>query len=172
MVPEIITDIASKNRSQGGITLEQFGLRSPLIKEFVKFPWQLHHGDPCWTPPLNADLLGNRLLGIKGLLTPEHPYHRHAEVTHFLARRNGSIVGRISAAVNHSFNDYHNDRIGFFGFFDVKNDYEAASALLDGAKEWLTSKGMVMMRGPGEYSNATHERQGILIDGFNYLPTI
>ena len=135
MVPDIITDIASKNRSQGGITLEQFGLRSPLIKEFVKFPWQLHHGDPCWTPPLNADLLGN----------------------HFLARRNGSIVGRISAAVNHSFNDYHNDRIGFFGFFDVENDYEAASALLDGAKEWLTSKGMVMMRGPGEYSNATHE---------------
>ncbi len=28
------------------------------------------------------------------------------------------------------------------------------------------------MRGPGEYSNATHERQGILVDGFQYPPTM
>lgn len=28
------------------------------------------------------------------------------------------------------------------------------------------------MRGPGEYSNATHERQGVLIDGFETPPTI
>jgi hypothetical protein len=172
MAFETIPSTTSKNYIQGRIALEQFGLDSPLIKEFAKFPWQLHRGDPCWTPPLNAELLGNRILGVKGLLTSEHPYHRHAEVTHFLARRNGSIVGRISAAINHRFNQYHNERIGFFGFFDVENDCEAASALLDGAKEWLASKGMLVMRGPGEYSNATHERQGVLVDGYNYLPTV
>jgi len=31
---------------------------------------------------------------------------------------------------------------------------------------------MTILRGPGEYSNATHERQGILIEGFQYPPTI
>ena len=31
---------------------------------------------------------------------------------------------------------------------------------------------MDTLRGPGEYSNATHERQGILVDGFQYPPTI
>jgi GNAT superfamily N-acetyltransferase len=31
---------------------------------------------------------------------------------------------------------------------------------------------MKAMRGPGEYSNATHERQGVLVDGFEYPPTV
>ena len=31
---------------------------------------------------------------------------------------------------------------------------------------------MKAMRGPGEYSNATHERQGVLIDGFDTPPTV
>jgi len=43
---------------------------------------------------------------------------------------------------------------------------------LDKAKSWIESRGMATMRGPGEYSNATHERQGILIDGFQYPPTM
>ena len=31
---------------------------------------------------------------------------------------------------------------------------------------------MAILRGPGEYSNATYERQGILIDGFQSPPTV
>ena len=31
---------------------------------------------------------------------------------------------------------------------------------------------MTVFRGPGEYSNGTHERQGILIDGFDTCPTV
>ena len=45
------------------------------LRRFVELPWKLYRGDPCWTPPLRGDLLGNRLLGLKGLLTPAHPYH-------------------------------------------------------------------------------------------------
>jgi hypothetical protein len=156
----------------GKLDLEEFGLGSPLMKEFVKFSWKLHYGDPHWTPPLDSDYLGSRLLGLKGLLTSEHPYHEHAEVTHFLARRNGKIVGRVSAAVNNRFNDYHKEKVGFFGFFEVENDFIATSALLNAAKTWLAAKGMEVMRGPGEYSNATHERQGILVDGFEFSPTV
>jgi hypothetical protein len=154
------------------LRIEEVPLGSPRIKAFVNFPWSLFKGDPCWTPPLRADLLGNRVLGLVGLLTSKHPYHRHAEVSHFLALRDKKVVGRISTAINHRFNAHYDSHFGFFGFFDVIEDYEVAEALLDRARDWVGQRGMDTMRGPGEYSNATHERQGILIDGFQYHPTV
>ncbi len=158
--------------SGNDLTIEQIPLDSPRLKEFARFPWKLYRNDLCWTPPLNADLLGNKLLGIKGILTAKHPYHRDAEVTHFLAKRGHATVGRISAAINHKYNDFHNTRIGSFGFFETIEDYEVAQLLLDKAREWIEERDMDVMRGPGEYSNATHERQGILIEGFEYPPTV
>jgi hypothetical protein len=158
--------------SDSDLSVEEIPLGSPRIREFVKFAWRLYKGDPCWTPPLNGDLLGNRLLGLKGLLTPNHPYHRHSDVTHFMAWRGKQPVGRISAAVNRQYNEYHHSSFGFFGFFESVNDYEVAKALLGSARDWVAKRGMAVLRGPGEYSNATHERQGILIDGFQHPPTV
>lgn len=152
--------------------VEEIPLGSPGIKVFTDFPWRLYRGDPCWTPPLRGNLLSNRLLGLAGLLTQEHPYHHHAEVIHFLAWQDGEPVGRVSAAINKRFNDYYGVHIGFFGFFEVIHDYEVAKALLHRARGWVESRGMTVLRGPGEYSNATHERQGILINGFEYPPTV
>lgn len=142
------------------------------LKDFVKFHWQLYKKDPYWIPPLDGDLLGSRLLGLKGLLTPNHPYHRHADVTNFMVWQGKQALGRISAAINRQFNEYHHTSIGFFGFFEVVNDYEVARTLLDCARKWITERDMTIMRGPGEYSNATHERQGVLIDGFDHPPTV
>jgi len=156
----------------GQVSIERFDLGDPRIREFALLPWRLNRGDRCWTPPLDMDLLGSRLLGAKGLLTAEHPYHEHADVTHFIARRDGKAVGRVSAAVNRRFNEHYASKIGFFGFFEVEDDVEVAHALLDAAAEWLRGRGMTSMRGPGEYSNATHERQGVLVEGFEFPPTV
>ncbi len=155
------------------ISVEEIPLGDRRLRQFVVLPWRLHYGDPNWTPPLRAELLGSKLFRITGLLTPVHPYHRDAEVTHFIARDGDRLVGRISAAINHRFNQRYNDQIGFFGFFDVVNDYGVAAALLDRARDWLAARGMRVMRGPGGYSAATHEPyQGVLIDGFDYPPTV
>jgi GNAT superfamily N-acetyltransferase len=154
------------------LKIEEIAPDTSRIKVFTDLPWRLYRHDRCWTPPLRGDLLGNRLLGLVGLLSRVHPYHRHAEVTHFLAWQDGKPVGRISAAINKRFNDHYDAHIGFFGFFEVIRDYEVAKALLDRARVWVEGRGMTILRGPGEYSNATHERQGILIDGFQYPPTV
>ena len=93
-------------------------------------------------------------------------------MTHFVARRDNKLVGRISAAINQRYNEYHGTKIGSFGFFETIQDYAVARTLLDAARDWVKQRDMDTLRGPGEYSNATHERQGTLIDGFEYPPTV
>jgi GNAT superfamily N-acetyltransferase len=104
---------------------------------------------------------------MTGLLTPEHPYHKTADATHFLAMRGNDVVGRVSAVMNHRFNDYYGTNLAFFGFFECVEEYAVAEALLGAARDWATAQGASALRGPGEYSNATHERQACLIDGFD-----
>lgn len=154
------------------LQIVQIPLGDGRLRDFVEVPWRLYKGDPFWTPPLRAEYLGSRLLSLPGLLTPRHPYHQHAEVTHFLATRGSELVGRVSAAINHRFNEYHDTRIGFFGFFETIEDFDVARGLLDAARAWVEKRGLKVLRGPGEYSNATHERQGILVHGFDSPPTV
>ena len=155
------------------LTIDRIPLGDRRLRTFVDVPWTLFHGDPHWTPPLRAELLGSRLLGITGLLTPGHPYHRAADVTHFVARDGRRLLGRAAAAVNHRYNAHHDVRLGFFGFFDVCDDFEVTEALLDRCRDWLAARRMGAMRGPGGYSNATHEaHQGVLVDGFDAPPTV
>lgn len=150
-----------------------FGLEDKKnIKKFARFPWKHYAKEKFYVPQLNAELVGNKLFGITGLLTPEHTYHENADVYHFLAYKDGKIAGRVSAAVNHAFNAYLDTKVGNFGFFDTINDLEVTTALLDAAGDWVKERGMKFLRGPGQYSNATHEIQGILMDHFHDYPCL
>ncbi len=151
----------------GAVRIDEIPLGDPRIKDFVGFHWKHYRFNPYWVPQLNADLLGNRVLGMKGLLTPAHPYHETADVTHFLAYADGAIAGRISVAINHRFNDYYKMKVAFFGFFECIEEYAVAEALLAAARDWAKAHGAEVLRGPGEYGNVTHERQACLIDGFD-----
>ena len=156
-----------------GLTIDRIPLGDKRLRTFVDVPWVIHRHDRHWTPPLRGELLGSRLFGLTGLLTPGHPYHRDAEVMHFVARDGRRLLGRASAAINRRFNAYHGTRIGSFGFFDVCDDERVTAGLLDCCRDWLSERGMESMRGPGGYSNATHEAyQGVLIDGFDSPPTV
>ncbi len=153
--------------------VEEIPLGDRRLKAFVEMPWRLYRGDPNWTPPLRGELLGSRLLGLTGLLTPSHPYHRDAEVTHFLARAGRRLLGRVAAATNRRFDQHYGVKLGFFGLFESVNDFRVARALLDRARDWLAARGATAMRGPGGYSTATHEpHQGVLVDGFDTPPTV
>jgi GNAT superfamily N-acetyltransferase len=149
------------------VRIDEIPLGDARIKEFVAFHWQHYHDNPYWVPQLDADLLGNRLLGLTGLLTPQHPYHHSAKATHFMAFRDRKPLGRVSVVINNRFNDYYDGKFAFFGFFECVEEYAVAEALLDAARDWARVQGATVLRGPGEYSNATHERQACLIDGFD-----
>lgn len=158
---------AAARPTSNGISLVEMPPGDARLKEFVRFPFRLYRGDPRWCPQLEGDLLGNKLLGMTGLLTPQHPYHETATATHFMAYRDGEPVGRISAVVNRRVDDYMHTKLGFFGFFEVVEDYAVAETLLDAARDWCRAHGAEVLRGPGEYSNITHERQACLVEGFD-----
>ena len=47
-----------------------------------------------------------------------NPFFEHAEAEYFLTERDGTVVGRIAAISNRLHNETHEDRVGFFGFFE------------------------------------------------------
>jgi hypothetical protein len=100
----------------------------------------------------------------------KNPFFKHSTADFFLALRDGKLVGRIAAILNNNHNRFHNERTGFFGFFESADDKEVASALLDQAAQWARNQGMNELRGPMNYS--TNDTVGVLIEGFNSDPCI
>lgn len=133
------------------------------LDQFIRLPWRLYRGNPNRVPPLLR--LQRELFSAK-----HNPFFQHADVRLFLARRDGKVVGRISAQIDHEHNRYHGERTGFFGFFESENDPEVASALLRTAEEWLRAEGMDRVRGPLNFS--INGEVGFLVEGFNSPPQI
>lgn len=133
-----------------------------LRKQFFHLPWQIYRDDPNWVPPLRGNL--KHLLNFK-----PHPFYQHNRIHHLLAFRDGQPVGRIAAIVNQGHLDRYQDRRGFFGFYEAVDDQDVASALLEGAHQWLRQQGLEHMRGPTNPS--LNYECGMLIDGFDSPPT-
>jgi GNAT superfamily N-acetyltransferase len=136
------------------------------IRRFIQVAWRENERDPMWVPPL--------LMATKKVLDRrKHPFHQHADVAYFLAEKDGQDVGRIAAIVNHLHNEFHEEKTGFFGFFECDDDPEIARALLDTAADWLRARGMERVRGPMNFStNEEHSSPGILVEGFDTPPVI
>ena len=63
----------------------------------------------------------------------------HAEADLWLARRDGEVVGRIGASVDRYANEHHQEKVGFFGFYEADDDDETATALLTAARDWIAN---------------------------------
>ena len=133
------------------------------FRAFIDLPYRLYRNQPHFVPPLRRERLD---LFDKA----HHPFFRHAEGAFFLARRDGRPVGRIEAIVNHAHNQFHDDRVGFFGAFESENDQVVSDALLAHAARWLGERKLQAMRGPVTHS--TNEETGLLIEGFEEPPMI
>lgn len=106
---------------------------------------------------------------VRGLLdTKRNPFYRMADRQLFVARRDGQLVGRIAAIENRAHNSYHQDRVGFFGFFEAIDDSAVAVALLRAARDWLSARGLSSIRGP--MNPSTNHDCGLLVTGFDQHP--
>lgn len=144
-------------------SIEEVKTRSGLA-EFIDLPFRLYSDDPYWVAPLRRDQK-------KLFDRTKHPFHRHAEVSLFLAVSNGGEVeGRIASIVNHAHNRYHGDKVGFFGFLEGVRSPELFEALFGKASEWLAARGMGQIRGPLNFS--TNEECGMLVEGFDDSPQL
>jgi len=128
---------------------------------FLKLPWKVYQDDPYWVPPLFAERMN---------FITDHPFLEHADVEFFMAKRGDQVVGTIAAFINHRHNEFHDEHIGFFGFFEVLEDPEAAQLLLATAENWVKERGYDAIRGPAQFS--TNEECGLLVDGFDDPPRI
>jgi GNAT superfamily N-acetyltransferase len=133
------------------------------LRAFIDLPFRLHANHPLWVPPLKLErrLFLNRRLNA---------FFSHGEAAYFLARRDGRVVGRISAQVNHAFNDYQDKNWGWFGFLEFEDDEEVLRALLGAAEAWLRVRGHELMVGPASF--AMNDESGVLIEGYDLRPMI
>lgn len=142
--------------------IEEVATQSQM-RAFIKFPWRIYRGNPHWVPPL--------LVERKEFFNPrKNPFFQHAQVKYWLAYRDREVVGRIAALVNQAHNDYHQEKCGFFGFFEAVNDPDVARALYGTAENWLKAQGMALMRGPANFS--TNDEVAFLLEGFDHPPTL
>ncbi len=127
------------------------------LTRFIKLPYRLHRDEPGWVPPL---ILERRQF----LDRRRNPWFEHAEAVLFLCERDGDVVGRITAHLDHRWDHYQGGNDGMFGFFECENDPEAARALLEAASTWLRARGRERMLGPLDFT--TNDECGVLVDGY------
>jgi len=132
------------------------------LMTFIRFPWEIYKGDRYWIPFLIKDQLQK--------LNPAHPFRSHAEMTLFLASREGKIVGRIAGIIDHNYIEVHQEKVGFFGFFESIPDVEVAEILLSRVADWLKKHGIEKMAGP--MNPSTNDECGLLIEGFDSSPCL
>ncbi|MBI4690637.1 MAG: hypothetical protein HY754_10290, partial [Nitrospirae bacterium] len=91
------------------------------LDDFINFPFYLYSKDPLYVSPLIKEL--------KEQFSNRNPFFKHAKVRYFLANKNGKCAGRIVSIVNQQHIRVHNEKAGFFGFFESINGIDVASAL-------------------------------------------
>jgi GNAT superfamily N-acetyltransferase len=133
------------------------------LKEFIDLPFKLHANHPQWVPPLKLE----RWLFLSRRM---NAFFSHGEAEYFLAWRDGRVVGRISAQVNHAFNDYRKKNWAWFGFLEFEDDQQVVDALLKAAETWCEARGKERMVGPASF--AMNDESGVLIEGYELRPMI
>lgn len=133
------------------------------LLQYVKFGINLYHNNPCYVPPLVID-------EIMTLSPKKNPAFEVCRAQSFLARRDGKIVGRITAIINDLVNSKNDSKVMRFGFTDFIDDNEVVDALFDAVTTWGKERGMTSIIGPLGFSDMDHE--GMLTDGFDQMGTM
>lgn len=132
------------------------------LEAFISFSSSLYKNDPNWIPPL--------LIERAEHLSKKNPGSEHIKWQAWVAKKEGVVVGRITAQIDRLHNELYGEDTGHFGMIDAIDDNEVFSALFAAAEEWLRSCGVRKITGP--FSLNINQESGLLIDGFDTPPSI
>lgn len=132
------------------------------VKTFIELPFRLYRQTPNWVPPL--------LINEWEMLDPRrNPFFEHSQAAFFMAyRTSGELLGRIAAIDNRHFNEFNQQRSGFFFLFECEDDPQAAGELFAAACDWAKSRRLERIFGPKGF-NAL-DGLGMLVHGFEHRP--
>ena len=144
------------------ITIKKVTTRREL-ERFIRFNYLLYKNNPYSVPDLFDDMLNT-------FNKKKNAAFEFCEADYFLAYREGKIVGRVAAIINHKANQTWNKKEVRFGWIDFIDDAEVSDALIRTVEEWGKERGMTHIQGPLGFTD--FDAEGMLIEGFDQLSTM
>jgi GNAT superfamily N-acetyltransferase len=132
------------------------------LKQFVCFAHKLYKNHPYWIPALISGEMTT-------LSSKSNPAFEHCDTIFLMAFQDGRAVGRIAGIINHHYNEQWNKKDARFCWFDAIDDPEVSKSLFERIEKWAAAKGIERLVGPMGFT--TFERQGMLVSGFEEMPT-
>lgn len=133
------------------------------LKKFIRFNYEFYKNCPYSGPDLYEDMLDT-------FSPKKNAAFEFCEAEYYLALRDGKIVGRVAAIINHRANEQWKKRTVRFGWIDFIDDPEVSSALIEAVKAYGRAKGMTEIEGPLGFTDM--DAEGMLIEGFDQLSTM
>lgn len=133
------------------------------LKRFIEFHYDLYKGNPYDVPNLYSD-------EVNTLSKNKNAAFDFCEAEYYLALKEGKIVGRVAAIINHKANEKWKKKDVRFGWIDFIDDIEVSRALFEAVEEYGRKKGMNDIVGPLGFTDMDPE--GMLTWGFDKLGTM
>ncbi|MFN3410572.1 MAG: GNAT family N-acetyltransferase [Exilispira sp.] len=129
-------------------------------KRFVKFQFDLYKKNKFWVPPFFKD-------EVNSLNPAKNKAFNFSDAQFFLFEKNKKIVGRIGLIITK--NSEKEKEFAKISRFECIEDYDVAKFIFDFAKSWAKEREKIYLHGPLGFTN--FDTQGLLIEGFNKIPT-
>ena len=129
---------------------------------FIDFYYDLYRNSEYAVPFMRFDEVGT-------LRKDKNPSFEFCDAEYFLAYRDGKVVGRVAAIINHRANEQWQKKQVRFGWFDFVDDMSVSQALLQAVEEYGRQHGMTEIVGPLGFTDM--DREGMMVEGFTRLAT-
>ncbi|MFO7894266.1 MAG: hypothetical protein R6U63_11065 [Longimicrobiales bacterium] len=133
------------------------------LKRWLSFQYDLYADDPLFVPQLMGDELDT-------MDPAKNPVFDVARARLLLAVEDGQSVGRVCGIIHGLETEKLGRKRGRFGWFECVDSAVVAEAMLAELEAWFRADGCAEMAGPLGFTDLDPE--GLLIDGFDALPTI
>lgn len=133
------------------------------LKTFVRFGNKLYKGNKYYVPSMPFD-------DMNTLDSSKNAAFEFCQTEYYLAYKDGEVVGRVAAIINHKANEAWKVKQVRFGWIDFIDDLEVSGALLDAVIAFGKKHGMNQIVGPLGFTD--FDREGMLVEGFDRVTTM